>query len=128
MFCTLKKEIKDFEIFKRYLKCLQEHGRLFTISNQIQADEMREYCRHKNVSEKDQKTLIEWVDLYAKEFRDYLNTIQLVCIVFIGNGRLLEFMTIEDFFEIEDRLNKLNLNDTFVNVFEFVDFIQKGDI
>jgi hypothetical protein len=107
-FCTLQPDIKTFEYFKKYVEFLEKEGKsCHILDNQIQAFEMKDHLVRNGYTTTDYNEIENWIQKNARPFRDYLNTIKLVYIVWKCMGKHWQEIEFEDFSRIQERLNGL---------------------
>jgi hypothetical protein len=111
-FSILEKDRKTFEYFKKYVEFLElEENTCLILDNKIQSEEIQEHLRrtgHNSGMDGRKKEIIsQWIRENARPFRDYLNSIKLVYVVWKCMGKEWSEITWEEFVEIEERLNSL---------------------
>lgn len=107
-FCYLEKDKKTFEYFKEYLQYLESNtSSCFILDNQIQVREMSEHLCANGYSIDDHGAIIDWVEKNGERFRNYLNTIKLVYVVWKCMGNTWDDINWENFVNIEDNINRL---------------------
>ena len=107
-FCYLEKDKKTFEYFKEYLRHLESStSSCFILDNQIQVREMCDHLYSNGYTVDDDGAVIEWVKNNAENFRNYLNTIKLVYVVWKCMGNTWDDINWDNFIRIEDNINQL---------------------
>lgn len=111
-FCILEQDKKTFEYFKLYVEFLEkENNTCLILDNKIQSDEIREHLRRSGrdiILGREKKDIIsQWIKENARPFRDYLNSIKLVYVVWTCMGKAWKDITWEEFVSIGERLNAL---------------------
>lgn len=107
-FCILDKDIKTFEYFKKYVQFLEtEDNTCHILDNRIQADEIREHLRRNGMDESHKEEIDRWIDENARPFREYLNTIKLVYVVWKCMGKDWDNIGFDEFHAIEENLNRI---------------------
>jgi hypothetical protein len=115
-FCILERDRKTFEYFKKYVEFLEtENQTCLILDNKIQAKEIEDHLRLNGINsagidEKKREEISKWIVDHAKPFRDYLNSIKLVYVVWKCMGNSWKNISWEDFITIEDNLNQLKGN------------------
>jgi hypothetical protein len=77
------------------------------LDNVIQASEIKQHLEANRIADSDQNAKIQWIMEHGKDFRQYLNTIKLVYVVWTASGRSWDEMTFEEFRKIEKRINSI---------------------
>ncbi len=111
-FCILEKDEKTFEYFKLYVEYLEnEDSTCLILDNKIQSEEIQEHLRRTGnahgVDDQKKKIISQWIKKNARPFRDYLNSIKLVYVVWTCMGKEWKEITWNDFVSIGERLNDL---------------------
>lgn len=106
-FCYLEKDKKTFKYFKKYVEFLETHTDEETcliLDNEIQVEELNEHLKHNDGRNKHSE-INSWIHKNAKGFREYLNTIKLVYVVWKCMGYNWKDIKWSDFTKISDNLN-----------------------
>jgi hypothetical protein len=106
-FCVLENDRKTFEYANRYAECFAEGRSCMELDNAIQADEVSAHMWTNQIPPANQEEKIRWVLEHGREFRQYLNTIKLIYVVWTASGRSWDEMTFEEFQKIEHRINNI---------------------
>ncbi|MEW5814787.1 MAG: hypothetical protein AB1798_05250, partial [Spirochaetota bacterium] len=108
-FCILEKDKKTFEYFKQYVEFLEtQDNACHILDSKIQARELSEHLRINNLHPNSHdEEIANWIEENGQPFRDYLNTIKLVYVVWKCMGKDWNNISWEDFGRIEDNLNKV---------------------
>lgn len=104
-FCTLESDEKTFEYANRYAECFERGASCLELDNSIQADEIAAHMWVNHIPQSDQGAKIRWIMEHGKEFRQYLNTIKLIYVVWTASGRSWSELSFEEFQKIEQRIN-----------------------
>lgn len=112
MFCRLENDEKTFLYLKEYVSFLENTTSIALIlDNQIQYKEIMNHLYVNNKSIDDQTEIDCWIQSNAKKFREYLNTIKLVYVVWkCSHDNDWQNITYTDFVDIEKKLNCLKSN------------------
>jgi hypothetical protein len=107
-FCELEKDKKTFEYFKKYLEILnREDGDCFLLDNEIQIKEIYDHLKSNGYSKDDSEEIHKWIQKNGKPFRNYLNTIKIIYVVWHCMGKIWTDITWEEFCSIEDKINEV---------------------
>ena len=107
-FCILESDQKTFEYFKKYVEFLEtEENTCHILDNRIQADEIRDHLKRHGMDENHKEEIDRWIDENARPFREYLNTIKLVYVVWKCMGNVWHSIQWNDFNRIQENLNKI---------------------
>ena len=107
-FCILDNDKKTFEYFKKYVQFLEnEDDTCHILDNRIQIDEIRDHLYRHGKDENHKDEIDRWIDENARPFREYLNTIKLVYVVWKCMGKEWQNIEFDEFNAIEETLNKL---------------------
>lgn len=115
-FCILEKDKKTFEYFKQYVRYLEhEDNTCLILDNLLQKNEIQMHLELNGVdaaqlSERKKNEISDWIEKNAQPFRDYLNTIKLVYVVWKCMGRDWKNISWDDYITIGERLNQLKAN------------------
>lgn len=104
-FCVLEDDTKTFEYANRYAECFEKNESCLDLDNSIQADEIATHMWVNRIPPGDQGAKVRWIMEHGKEFRQYLNTIKLIYVVWTASGRSWGEMSFEEFRRIERRIN-----------------------
>jgi len=107
-FCVLEKDRKTFHYFKQYVQFLEsEHKTCLIVDNEIQAQEIRNHLASNGFSSDNHQEGINWIKNNGKAFRDYLNSIKIVYLIWKCMGNRWTDITWEEFLELEEKVNSL---------------------
>jgi hypothetical protein len=106
--CYLEKDMKNYDYFQRYARSTGTQKEFFQIDNQIQAEEIHIHLKRHGYTCGDCGEVVEWVNKNGKTFRDFLNTNKIIYLVFKSSGHAMEKITLTEFFEKEEEINKKN--------------------
>ncbi len=114
-FCILEKDRKTFDYVKMYVEFLENNGSTcLVLDNQIQSEEIKDHLRRvgsdANLEGIKKREVTRWIKENARPFRDYLNSIKLIYVVWKCMGNEWKEITWEEFVKIQERLNKLKYN------------------
>lgn len=104
-FCVLENDRKTFEYANRYAECFANQRSCMELDNAIQADELAAHMWINHIPQEDQAAKVQWIVEHGREFRQYLNTIKLIYVVWTASGRSWDEMSFEEFQQIEQRIN-----------------------
>lgn len=107
-FCKLSHDEKTFNYFKNYVECLEKKDRsFFNVDQEIQEEEIRNHLIFKGFLDGNEEEGIRWIEEYGKSFRNYLNTIKLVYLVWHCMEKPWILITWEEFCHLEDKINEV---------------------
>lgn len=101
----LEADRKTFDYANLYAECFDKNESCMDLDNRIQAGEIASHLSNNGISHLDQGAKIDWIMKHGREFRQYLNTIKLIYVVWTASGRSWDEMSFEEFREIEARIN-----------------------
>lgn len=107
LFCELEKDRKTFEYFKKYIQAFIHHEDSVVIDNEIQIHEIHEHLLSHGLSLQDSEEIRSWIKKNSKPFRNYLNTIKIIYLVWYCQGKKWSDITFEEFGELEDKINSV---------------------
>jgi len=105
-FCELKKDEKTFTYLKRYIHELSLENSV-KIDNEFQKKEIEIHCQLNGISIHDCNEISKWVTENGKPFRNYLNSIKIVYLVWHCMGHDWEDITWKEFCLLEDKINSV---------------------
>ena len=106
MFSVLEKNKKTFEIVQKYIVYLKQNDCSCTnIDNIIEMDTIKDWLKDISADDHDNMAISAWIKQNGKSFRDYLNTIKLIYLIWFCTRGQSETITWEDFCSIGDNLN-----------------------
>lgn len=108
MFCILEQDDKTFCYLKRYLDAGNNTYKVFQLDNIIQREEIEVHLNINNKNNLDAGEMLEWVKRYSPQFREYINTIKLLAMLFMIEGKNSSNITYEEYIEKEKSLNKVD--------------------
>ena len=111
----MEKDRKTFDYVKMYVEFLENNGSTcLVLDNQIQTEEIKDHLRRvgsdANLEGIKKREVTRWIKENARPFRDYLNSIKLIYVVWKCMGNEWKEITWEEFVKIQERLNKLKYN------------------
>jgi hypothetical protein len=107
-FCELEKDQKTFMYFKKYIELVkQDDNDPSVLDNQFQISEIYEHLRLNGYSYNDSQEIHNWIKKNGKPFRNYLNTIKIVYLVWHCMEKDWEDITWEEFCKLEDKINEV---------------------
>lgn len=107
-FCVLEeKDKKNYEYFMSYLKSIRNKSELQAIDNRLQLKEIQEHVCRCNADDPNCAS-IKWIEENGKKFRNYLNTLKIVGILYhlTGGKEDIYSITFEEFKILEGKLNQ----------------------
>jgi hypothetical protein len=106
LFCKLEKDEKTFTYLKKYIHDISIKDSV-KIDNDIQMKEIQIHCKLNGISVHDCNEITKWVTENGKQFRNYLNSIKIVYLVWHCLGHDWEDITWDEFCFLEDRINSV---------------------
>ncbi len=107
MFSMMVKDKKTFELLKKYIIFLEYSKKeCISLDNKIEHDEICDYMLSNGYNNHDNIEIIDWIKNNGKSFRDYLNTIKLIYIIWHCNDTCFDSISWEEFCVLSDRLNE----------------------
>ncbi len=108
MFSIFVKDRKTFELVQKYIVHLKQNGCNCTnIDNLIEMDEIKNWLKAVSADDHDNEAIANWIKDNGKSFRDYLNTVKLIYLVWFCSGGQTETISWEDFCTIGEKLNNM---------------------
>jgi len=105
VFCILEKDGKTYSYLKDYIDFLEnDKGNILFYDNYIQYMEIEEHIKLNNCTEKENEC-IRWIDNYASDFRQYINSIKLLYMAW--KIKSVNSLNWDSFCELVDKLNDL---------------------
>lgn len=106
MFAALEKNRKTFQLVQKYIEHLsRENSSCTKLDNHIEMDEIREWLENISADAHDNEAIALWIRENGKSFRDYLNTVKLIYLVWFCMGNRSDNLSWEEFCAIGDNLN-----------------------
>lgn len=108
MFSVMEKNRKTFELVRRYIVYLKENNCTCTsLDNHIEMVEIKNWLKKVSAEDHDNEAIANWIRDNGKSFRDYLNTVKLIYLIWFCTGSHKETISWEDFCKIGDNLNNI---------------------
>ena len=108
MFTVMEKNKKTYELVQKYINHLQENNCSFTdLDNHIEMDEIKNWLKEISADDHDNIAIANWIKNNGKSFRDYLNTVKLIYLVWFCTYDHRVNISWEDFCSIGDNLNNM---------------------
>ncbi len=108
MFSVLEKNRKTYEMVRKYISHLKEKNCTCTnLDNHIEMDEIRNWLKEISAEDHDNEAIALWIRDNGKSFRDYLNTVKLIYLIWFCSADHRENISWEDFCTIGDNLNNI---------------------
>jgi len=107
LFCELEKDKKTFEYFKTYIQAFLDQEDSVEIDNEIQIKEIHEHLLRHGLSYNNNDEIKNWIKKNSKPFRNYLNSIKIIYLVYHCQGNNWNNITWDEFCIIEDKINSI---------------------
>jgi len=108
MFSILEKNKKTFELVQKYIAHLEQRGcTCINLDNNIEMEEIKSWLRNNSADDHDNAAIAEWIQRNGKTFRDYLNSVKLIYLIWFCSRDKSETISWEDFCIIGDNLNHM---------------------
>lgn len=106
MFSVLEKNKKTFQLVQKYIVYLNgSHGSCTNLDNHIEMDEIKRWLKEISADDHDNRAIADWIKNHGKSFRDYLNTVKLIYLIWFCTSDRGDNITWENFCSIGDNLN-----------------------
>ena len=103
-FCRLEKDNKTYKILSVYLEDFQSGQSLYSEDNKLQICEILEHNKLNRCDDPE-----EWIIKYGKKYRNYLNAIKIIAVIFYSTKFELNK---DNFYQVIDSYN--NCEDFFL--------------
>lgn len=107
LFCELEKDKKTFEYIKKYIQAFTNNEDSVIIDNEIQINEIHEHLLRNGLAFNNREEIIKWIKKNGKPFRNYLNSIKIIYLVWHCLGNDWNDITWDEFCKIEDNINSV---------------------
>ncbi len=114
MFSVFEKDKKTFELVQEYIVYLKQRGNdCINIDNKIEMDEIKKWLQLISTDPHDNRAIAAWIKDNGKSFRDYLNTVKLIYLIWFCSRGQTDTISWEDFCAIGEKLN--NMENSFLD-------------
>ncbi|MDA3809143.1 MAG: hypothetical protein PF518_02320 [Spirochaetaceae bacterium] len=104
----MEKNKKTFDLVQKYIVHLEKNNHsCIYLDNNIEMDEIKNWLKGISADDHDNNAIANWIKQNGKSFRNYLNTIKLVYLIWFCSGHQSCQMSWEDFCTIGDNLNNI---------------------
>jgi hypothetical protein len=100
----MEKDPKNYLYFMRYYQLNNTCTEFLKLDNQIQVEEINIHLSKYSEDEHNKQTF-EWTRQNGENFRNYINTIKIICLVFKCMNKTN--ITQDEFFDMESYINNL---------------------
>ena len=108
MFSVLEKNNKTYQLVQKYIMYLRENNcSCINLDNHIEMDEIKNWLKEISADDHDNSAISEWIRNNGKSFRDYLNTVKLIYLIWFCHTDRGDTISWEDFCAIGDNLNNI---------------------
>lgn len=108
MFSVLEKNRKTYLLVQKYIMYLRKNNCTCTnLDNHIEMDEIKTWLREISADDHDNGAIADWIRENGKSFRNYLNTVKLIYMIWVCTPGRRETISWEDFCLIGDNLNNI---------------------